>query len=207
MEELSFDPANFGQSPTTPAHHDRHSSQGYRHHSLTHCQLVFTSSDDESPVRVELSWLELHNLCHYCTPTPNTEQFATDLNNVAWDNGTTSSKENFPTAPLDDLVLSEDPIPDRHLCIHETPDHQCSYPCPYGKTTFRMNLPQSTPQDAAVFWYELMDISDISDLPDIMTNPVMMTFLILWTFWTLNIWIISITEHGLHKHSIWLNLK
>ena len=32
-----------------------------------------------------------------------------------------------------------------------------------------MDLPQSTPQDAAVFWYELMDFNDISsDLPDIM---------------------------------------
>ena len=32
-----------------------------------------------------------------------------------------------------------------------------------------MDLPQSTPQDAAVFCYELMDFSDISsDLPDIM---------------------------------------
>ena len=32
-----------------------------------------------------------------------------------------------------------------------------------------MDLPQSTPQDAAVFHYELMDFSDISsDLPDVM---------------------------------------
>ena len=73
---------------------------------------------------------------------------------------------------LDDKVWSEDPIPDRQLCIHETPNepnHQCSYPCPYRTTCFRIDLPQSTPQDAAVFCYEQMDISDISsDLPDIM---------------------------------------
>ena len=112
---------------------------------------------------------------------PNTEQFSTDINNVTWDNYTTSSEENFPTAPLDDLVWSEDPIPDRHLCIHETPhepNHQCSYPCPYRKTTSRMDLPQSTPQDAAVFHYELMDFNDISsDLPDMATSDE--TFLML----------------------------
>ena len=84
----------------------------------------------------------------------------------------TSTKEHFPTAPLDDEVWSEDPIPDRQLCIHERPhepNHQCSYPCPYSTTTFRMDLPQSTPQGATVLNYELMDFSDISsDLPDIM---------------------------------------
>ena len=77
-------------------------------------------------------------------------------------------------APLDNIVRSEDPVPDRHLCIHETPhkpNHQCSYPCPYRNTTFRMDLPQSTPQDAAVFCYELMNFTNISsDLPDIMTT-------------------------------------
>ena len=75
-------------------------------------------------------------------------------------------------APLDTIVWSEDPALDRHLCIHKTPhepNYQCSYPCPYRDKTVRMDLPQSTPQDAAVFCYELMDFSDISsDLPDIM---------------------------------------
>ena len=52
------------------------------------------------------------NLCHPITPTPTTDQFLTE----AWDSDTTFSKDNFPTAPLDDEVCSEDPIPDRHLC-------------------------------------------------------------------------------------------
>ena len=51
MEELSFDTANFGQSPTTPGHYEEHSPPGYRCHSFTCHQLEFTSSDDESPVR------------------------------------------------------------------------------------------------------------------------------------------------------------
>ena len=117
---------------------------------------------------------ECHNQHHHCTPTPNTEQFSTDFHNVAWDDDTLSSEENFPTAPFDDLVWSKDPIPDRHLCIHKTPHKptsQCFYPCLYRNTASRMDLPQSTLQDAAVFHYELMDFSDIStDLPDIMTT-------------------------------------
>ena len=84
------------------------------------------------------------------------------------------SKENFQTVPLDDDVWSEDPIPDRCLCIHDTPDesnHQYSYSCPYRSTTFRMDLSQSTPQNEAVFYYDPMDFSDISsDLSDIMTT-------------------------------------
>ena len=82
------------------------------------------------------------------------KQLFTDVNGVAWDNDTPSSEENFPTAPLDDEVWSEDPIPDRQLCIHETPhepNHQCSYHCPYSATSFRTDLEQSTPQDAAMF--------------------------------------------------------
>ena len=39
--------------------------------------------------------------------------------------------------------------------------------------TFRIDLPQSPPQDAVVLNYELMDFSDISsDLPDIMMTTI-----------------------------------
>ena len=130
------------------------------------------SSDDESPVRTELCSPEYHNLYHYLMSTPNTEHFFTDVDSIAWDDGTSSSEENFPKAPLDDEVWSKDSIPDRQLCIHKTPhepDHQCSYLYPCSTTTFRIDLPQSTPQDAAVVYYEQMDFSDISsDFPDIM---------------------------------------
>ena len=51
MDELSFNPTHFCQSPTTPEHHEGHSAWGYRCHSFTFCQLVFTYLDDESPVR------------------------------------------------------------------------------------------------------------------------------------------------------------
>ena len=51
MDELSFDPTNFGQSPTSPEHHEEHSPPGCRCNSFACHQLVFSSSDDESPVR------------------------------------------------------------------------------------------------------------------------------------------------------------
>ena len=175
MEELSFNSTNFRKSPTSPRaswHHEKHSPWGYRCHSFTHQWLVFTSSDDESPVRAELSSPEHHNLCHHLIPTPNTEWFFTDVDSAAWDDDTASSKENVPTEPLDDEVRSEDPILDRQLCIHETPhepNHHCSYPSSYSTTTIRIDLPQLTLLHEAVLHYELMDFHDISlDLPDIM---------------------------------------
>ena len=131
-----------------------------------------TNASSSAHRSADLSSPKHHNRHHYHTSTQNKEQFFTDINGVAWDNDTPSSKEHFSTAPFDDDVWSEDPIPDRQLCIHETPhepNHQCSYPCPYSTSSFRIDLPQSTSQDAAVFCYKQMDFSDISsDLPDIM---------------------------------------
>ena len=55
MEDLSFDPVNFGQLPTTLEQHEENSPQSYRHCSFTCCWLVFTSCSDESPVRPQHS--------------------------------------------------------------------------------------------------------------------------------------------------------
>ena len=32
-------------------------------------------------------------------------------------------EEHFPTVPLDDDFWMEDPVPERHLCIHDTAQH------------------------------------------------------------------------------------
>ena len=71
-----------------------------------------------------------------------------------------------------------------------------------------MDYPQSKPQGAAVFHYNLMDFSDISsDLPDIMMTtsdddiPDLKDILDTEHLETSNM------EYGLHNHSIWLNLK
>ena len=40
------------------------------------------------------------------------------------------NEEHFPTVPLDDDFWTEEPLPERHLCIHENSQHDlCSYPC------------------------------------------------------------------------------
>ena len=187
VEDLSFNLANFGQSPTTQEQHEWSSPCRHIYLSLTCCYLVFTSSDDESPMRAsewcspcsstkakswphrrgDLSPSVHHNLCHHITPT--TDWFLT----TTWVDDT-SCVEHFPRALLDDGVWAEEPILDGHLCIHERPDepnHQCSYFCTYDSTTFRMDLLQSTPWNEAVLNYEQMDFSDISaDLPDIVTT-------------------------------------
>ena len=108
MEELFFDPANFGQSLTTPEHHEEPSPQG-----------------------------------DCCTPTPDTEQYFTDSDNVAWDDDITSSEEHFSTALLHHIVWPEDPILDRHLYIHRTPHKpnlQCSYHMPIQKHNLQDGL-------------------------------------------------------------------
>ena len=43
-------------------------------------------------------------------------------------------EEHFPTAPLDDDVWQEEPVPDRYLCIHNQsqPHDLCPYHCLYS---------------------------------------------------------------------------
>ena len=79
----------------------------------------------------------------------------------------TNEEEDFPTAPLDDDVWLEEPVPDRHFCIHEQSQlhDQCLYPCPYRLDELHSNL-----EDEPMPHYEMMDLSDISDFQDVMTT-------------------------------------
>ena len=167
--DLSFNSANFGQSPTTQ------SSKQSPHLADTEVPTSPTTDWCSPGWMTEVMTPGKHTFHLQYTATCVTQSYPHSTNlflTSAWNNNTTSSKENFPTVPLDDNVSSEYPIPDRCLCIQDTsdePNHQCSYPCPYWSTTFRMDLLQTTPWNEAVFYYDLMDFSDISsDLPDIM---------------------------------------
>ena len=73
---------------------------------------------------------------------------------------TTEEEEDFPTAPLDDDIWLEDPVPGRCLCIHEQsqPHFLCSYHCTYKL------------EDTQASYYEIMDLSDIPDFQDMMTT-------------------------------------
>ena len=93
--------------------------------------LLPSSTSDSSPVcrwAEPPSQVQLHMNYHH-TSTPSTDQLFQDA----------TAKTNSPTAPLDDDIWLEDPIPDRHLCIHEQSqlNYQCSYPLPIqlGPTT------------------------------------------------------------------------
>ena len=177
--ELSFNPT----TPfTTAKQHPVHSPQRFRCHSpVWHC-LVFCSSE-ESPVRpsdpclwhsstldsspvfrgAESPLPVQHHVNHHHMSAPSTDQFFMD--------GTT--KENFPTAPLDDDIWSEDQIPDRHLFIHDTsqPTHLYHYSCPYVNLNFEMDLPWSPTLGAAEYGHGIMDLSNVSvDMEDIMTT-------------------------------------
>ena len=186
-EDLSFSPAHFGQSPTTPMQHEEISPHRYRCHSFTHHELVFTSSDDESPVRPQHSntnassqpaGVQLPHHQSIITSTTYTHKIQSSSTQILrMLHGIMihlSTEEYLPTAPLEDDIWSKDPILDRPLCTHKRPHEpnlQCSYPCPYSNTSFRIDLPQSTPQNATMLNYEQMDFIDISsDFPDIMTT-------------------------------------
>ena len=73
------------------------------------------------------------------------------------------SEDDFPTTSLDDNIWLKDPVPQRHLCIHDPsqPNCQCSYPCPYS-----LDFPFSTLDD--IPYHEMMDLGDISEFQDIM---------------------------------------
>ena len=51
VADLFFNPANFGQSPTTQDQHAKSSHCRYGSSSITHHQLVFTSTVDKTPMR------------------------------------------------------------------------------------------------------------------------------------------------------------
>ena len=72
------------------------------------------------------------------------------------------AEEHFPTASLDDNVWMEQPVPDRHLCIHEDSQHDlCPYPCPYSLDQLHLALD---------YTLQYMDLCDIFNLPDVRTT-------------------------------------
>ena len=157
-ENLSFDPT---RPLTTAEQHPVHSPWRLRYHSPVCCHLVFSSSNEESPIIPTDPHLQCsstpdnspiyrgaeppspvhHHVNHHHMSTPSTDEFFFQ---------DATADENFPTAPLDDDILLEDQIPNRPLCNHEPskPNYQCSYPCPYS-----LDLPQySTWCNSTLLW-------------------------------------------------------
>ena len=73
-------------------------------------------------------------------------------------------EEYFPTAPLNNDIWIEEPVPDRHLCIHEYSQHNlCPYLCPYNLDQLHL-APEYTPTPQHI------DLSDIFNFPDVITS-------------------------------------
>ena len=63
---------------------------------------------------------------------------------------------------LNDNFLMEEPVPERHLCIHENLQHDlCPYPCP-----FSLNPLHLTQEDAPQY----IDLNDIFKFPDVIVS-------------------------------------
>ena len=78
-----------------------------------------------------------------------------------WQERKTNMEEHFPTISLDDNFWMEDPIPERHMCIHEDAQHAlCPYPCLYDLN--QLHPTQKDPQ--------YMDLNDIFDFPNVMVS-------------------------------------
>ena len=114
-ENLSFDPA-------TPCPHWPYSPQWHRSLSSVCCHLTF-SNDEENP---STDSSPLHGRAEQSSSVK--QQMVYHHTDDSFQNATIEQgEEDFPTAPLDDNVWLEEPVPDRHFCIHEQsqPHDQC----------------------------------------------------------------------------------
>ena len=112
-----------------------------------HCCLTFDDDDSSSIDTSPLHDRTEDQMAHHLTSTEEEDV-----------------EEYFPAAPLDDDIWMEEPIPDRHLCIHKQsqPHDPCLYPSPYSLDQLHL-APEYTPAPP------YMDLCDIFDFPDVMT--------------------------------------
>ena len=97
---------------------------------IKHLRSVFKKLSKAGLVKV-LSFIE-NTMAHHLT-------------SMEEDEDEEDADEHFPTASLDDNVWMEEPLPDRHLCIHVNSQHDlCPYPCPYSLNQLHLT-PNDTP--------------------------------------------------------------
>ena len=72
------------------------------------------------------------------------------------------TEEHFPTISLDGNIWMEEPVPERHLSIHENSQHDlCPYPCPYSLNPLHISQ-EEAPQ--------YIDLSNIFKFPDVIVS-------------------------------------
>ena len=91
---------------------------------------------------------------------------------------TAEEDEIFHAASLDDDIWLEDPVPDRHLCIHgQSQSHyQCSYICPYS-----LDLPPSALEDVPAPYHQMMDLSDIVKEQTVGSAPMYRYYMMMFS--------------------------
>ena len=68
------------------------------------------------------------------------------LPSIAEEEDADDAEEHFLTVSLDDNVWMEEPVPVRHLCIHENSQHDlCPYPCLYSLNLLHL-IEEDNPQ-------------------------------------------------------------
>ena len=102
-------------------------------------------------------------------PHPRMEHHIPDDNTMAHhltsmeeeDKEEEDTEEHFLTASLNGNVWMEEPVPERHLCIHENSQHDlCPYPCLYSLN--QLHLAQNNA-------LQYMDLSDIFEFSNVIT--------------------------------------
>ena len=74
------------------------------------------------------------------THSPEDDVLASHLPSI--DEEDDDMKEHLLTVSLDDSFWMEEPVPEKHLCVHENSQHDlCPYPCLYN-----LNLLHLTPE-------------------------------------------------------------
>ena len=140
--------------PSTP--HSTATSQS--HQNPVHCQLSFSSSDEEESSTVDIpstySAAPPQNSMGFAQQ-PSSRSIFTMCDDLAED----EEEEDFQTVTLDDDHWTTEEIPDRHLHIHKhsVPHSLCPYPCPYMDYT-------------SMLYHDTLDLSDISEFEDLMTT-------------------------------------
>ena len=107
--------------------HLEHSPQQPSNLTTLHHYLMFVEHDDSLlddntlHARMENHSPEEHPVAHHLTSAEEEEEDEEDED----------LEEHFPTSLLNDDVWMEEPVPDRHLCIHEHSQHSlCPIPLP-----------------------------------------------------------------------------
>ena len=120
-------------------------SASYPH--AVHCQLTY-EEDDTSSLTIENHSSEDDILAHHLPSIAEEEDDDTE--------------EHFPTVSLDDNFWMEEPVPERHLCIHENLQLDlCHYLCPYD-----LNLLHLTQENAPQY----TDLNNTFEFPDVMMS-------------------------------------